>query len=173
MLVGMALFKMKILSGQRRSLFYLRLSIASYAIGLPFVLAAMVSLIQHNFDPAFLFRVGLQLNQFGSLFVAIGHVSLLLWLHKTKRLSPVLGLLAHVGRMALTNYLLQSLIATTFFYGYGFGQFGLWDRVHLYYIVFVIWAMQLTLSYFWLRRFSQGPVEWVWRRLTYGRYSRS
>lgn len=168
MLVGMALFKLDILSGARTPQFYLRLAFAAYAIGLPIVAAAMFSLIQRDFDAAFLFRAGLQINQFGSLFVAIGHASLLLWLHANGMLQNALGLLANVGRMALTNYLLQSLIATTFFYGYGFGQFGQWDRVQLCYLVFAIWTFQLALSAIWLTEYRYGPVEWLWRSLSYG-----
>lgn len=168
MLVGMALFKLGILSGGRTPRFYLRLTLIAYALGLPIVGMAMFSLLQRDFDPAFLFRVGLQVNQFGSLFVAIGHASLLMWFHTTGRLQTALGLLANVGRMALTNYLLQSLIATTIFYGYGLGQFGQWDRVHLAYLVFAIWTLQLAFSAIWLREFRYGPVEWLWRSLSYG-----
>lgn len=170
MLVGMALFKLDVLSGRRPPRFYLRLSMAAYAIGIPIVCLAMFGLLARDFDPAFLFRVGLQVNQFGSLFVAIGHACLLLWCYQTGRLASAFGLLADVGRMALTNYLAQSLIATTFFYGYGFAQFGQWDRVHLCAVVLAIWILQLTWSQIWLREFRFGPVEWLWRSLTYGRW---
>lgn len=168
MLVGMALLKMDVLSGGRTPRFYAGLAMAGYSIGLPIVCVAMLSLIERDFDPAFLFRAGLQVNQFGSLFVAIGHASLLLWFHTTRRLESYLWLLGNVGRMALSNYLLQSIFATTFFYGYGLAQFGQWDRVKLAYLVFAIWAMQLALSEIWLREFRYGPVEWLWRSLSYG-----
>ena len=73
------------------------------------------------------------------------------------------------GRMALTNYLIQSLICTTIFYGYGLGYFG---RVPLRYLplfVVVIYGVELAWSGWWLRRFEFGPAEWMWRSLTYGR----
>ncbi len=76
---------------------------------------------------------------------------------------------AHVGRMALSNYLLQSLIATTVFYGYGLGFYG--KITPLMGIVFVvcIYVLQIVFSQWWLRQFEFGPAEWVWRTLTYGK----
>jgi uncharacterized protein len=75
---------------------------------------------------------------------------------------------AAVGRTAFTNYLLQTVIATTIFYGHGLGLFGSVTRVEQYGIVLAIWAVQVPLSVLWLRSFRFGPVEWVWRTLTYG-----
>lgn len=166
MLVGMALFKLGILAGTRPPGFYLRAAMAAYLIGFPFVTFAMCGLLARDFDPAYLFSAGLEINQFGSLFVATGHACLLLWLQTSGRFGG--QALQAVGRMALTNYLMQSLIATTLFYGYGLAQFGLWDRVHLYGLVFAIWAFQLAVSRVWLRDFQFGPIEWLWRSLTYG-----
>lgn len=82
-----------------------------------------------------------------------------------RRLAP----LSCVGRMALTNYLAQSLICTTLFYGYGFG---LYDRIGIaagIVLTLAIYAMQIGWSIWWLRRFRFGPMEWLWRTLTYGR----
>lgn len=73
--------------------------------------------------------------------------------------------LAAVGRMALTNYLLQTVITTTLFVG--FAQFGLWQRYELYALVLAIWAFQMLLSPLWLQRYHFGPMEWLWRRLIY------
>lgn len=72
--------------------------------------------------------------------------------------------------MALTNYLAQSLIATTLFYGYGFG---LYDQVlptMMLLLVLIIFVVQIGLSHFWLARYRFGPVEWLWRSLTYGQW---
>ncbi len=80
-----------------------------------------------------------------------------------------LGPMAAAGRMTLTNYLMQTLIATTIFYGWGFG---LWNKVGpaagllLAFAIFFI--IQLPLSVWWLRRFQYGPIEWLWRFATYG-----
>ena len=78
--------------------------------------------------------------------------------------------LAAVGRMALTNYLMHSLIALFLFTGAGLSLVGLLDRWHLYGVVLVIWMFQLWFSPWWLSRHPQGPMEALWRRLTYGRH---
>ena len=74
-----------------------------------------------------------------------------------------------VGRMALTNYLLQSVISLLFFYGYGLGLMGRWAPRRSVALALAIFALQVVLSHLWLARFRFGPAEWVWRSLTYGR----
>ena len=69
--------------------------------------------------------------------------------------------------MALTNYLMQSLIASFIFYGWGLGYYGRLDRIEYMPIVLGVWAFQMFLSPIWLKRFRFGPMEWVWRSLTY------
>ena len=79
------------------------------------------------------------------------------------------GRLQAAGRMAFTNYLMTSLICTTFFYGYGLGQYGHWTRAPLYLVVLGVWIAILLWSKPWLARFAQGPFEWLWRSLARGR----
>lgn len=81
---------------------------------------------------------------------------------------PFLPPLAKVGRMALTNYLGQSLIATTLFYGYGFGLTGSVGKLGTIGIAVLIFAAQILFSVLWLRSFRHGPMEWLWRSFTYG-----
>ncbi len=71
--------------------------------------------------------------------------------------------------MALTNYLMQSIICTNLFYGHGLKLFADLDRSMLALIVLVIWVFQIAFSYLWLNYFRQGPFEWLWRSLTYGK----
>jgi uncharacterized protein len=71
--------------------------------------------------------------------------------------------------MAFTNYILQSVICTTIFYGHGFGLFGNVERVGQIGVVAAVWIAELALSYLWLQRFRFGPLEWLWRSLTYWR----
>jgi uncharacterized protein len=75
--------------------------------------------------------------------------------------------LANVGQMAFSNYLLQSIICTLFFYGYGFGYYNKLKFHQLYYVVGSVWLFQLIASSIWLRYFRFGPFEWLWRSLTY------
>lgn len=77
--------------------------------------------------------------------------------------------LAAVGRTALSNYLLQSIVCTTIFYSYGLGLFGKVPPSGGLAIALVLFALQIPLSVWWLRRFRFGPVEWLWRSLTYGK----
>jgi len=74
-----------------------------------------------------------------------------------------------VGRTALTNYLLQSVIGTLLFYSYGLGLFGQLGPALLLPLTFVIFALQVWASGWWVERFRFGPMEWLWRSLTYGR----
>jgi uncharacterized protein len=71
--------------------------------------------------------------------------------------------------MALTNYLMQSLIATTIFYSYGLGYFGKIGPRWLPLIVLAIYALELLWSTYWMKRFQFGPAEWLWRTVSYGR----
>jgi len=77
--------------------------------------------------------------------------------------------LASVGRMALTNYLMHSLICMLVFTGAGLGLVGSLGRAEIYGVVLAIWVFQLWFSPWWLKRYYYGPVEWLWRTLTYGR----
>lgn len=73
--------------------------------------------------------------------------------------------LASVGRMAFTNYLTHSVVCAIFFVG--FGYFGQLQRYELYYVVLAICSVQLVLSPLWLKYYKMGPLEWLWRYLTY------
>jgi uncharacterized protein len=86
-----------------------------------------------------------------------------------RRLLPF----SYVGRMALTNYLMQTVIATTLFYSYGFGLYGRFGPLADFFIGLIIYALQVPLSRWWLSMHRYGPMEWLWRRLTYGPTSTS
>src|SRR5262249_2912985 len=103
-------------------------------------------------------------NFWGGALVAGGWIGLVLLLSRVFTLAP----LGAVGRMALTNYLGQTLICTTLLHRHRLGVFGRVDRVGQLPIVVPIWAVRGTLSVWWLRIFALGPMEWVWRYLTYG-----
>ena len=87
-------------------------------------------------------------------------------LSRNDKARPFTQRLAAVGRMALTNYLVQSLICMFLFYGNGFGLFGRLDRSGQFAIVVSIWIVQWFFSSLWLKHFHFGPAEWLWRSLT-------
>ena len=110
------------------------------------------------------FASGLQM--LGNLPASIGYVSLvILMLYSASPLNKI-RVLAPFGRMALTNYLTQSLVASTFFFGYGFGNWGI-SRVDQMLFAVVLAALQIVFSHVWLARFRYGPMEWLWRAVTY------
>ena len=69
--------------------------------------------------------------------------------------------------MALTNYLMHTVVCVIIFYGYGFGQFGKMGAGKATLIAFAIFVIQIPLSALWLKYFAYGPTEWIWRQLTY------
>jgi uncharacterized protein len=103
-----------------------------------------------------------------SLLLCLAYFAALMWM--TSVAAPALGAwLAPAGRMALSNYLLQSLLFSTLFYGYGFGWSGEVGRAQQAGLVLVVFLLQLVASRWWLARFRHGPMEWLWRFGTYGR----
>ncbi|SES27931.1 DUF418 domain-containing protein [Salipaludibacillus aurantiacus] len=95
-------------------------------------------------------------------------MSILLLLQNKERLAKATTFLQPVDQMALTNYLIQTLLCTTIFYGYGLGLFGSIGPFEGILITLGIYSLQIIYSYFWMKRFQFGPMEWLWRRLTYG-----
>lgn len=102
----------------------------------------------------------------GNLPACLGYVSLvILMLHSNSVFSKI-KVLAPLGRMALTNYLTQSLVGAVYYFGWGFGNFGA-SRAHQMAYVACIIVLQIAFSHFWLARFRYGPMEWLWRAITY------
>ena len=169
MLLGMALFKWDVLTGRRSEIFYHRMIVVGLVFGLPIVAYGAF----RNFDAGWAFPysffIGSQYNYWGSLLVAGGWIGAVMLLCKGGRLPGLQARLAAVGRMAFTNYILHSVICTAIFYGHGLGLYGSVDRVGQAGIVLAIWAFQLWASPLWLARFHFGPLEWIWRTLTYGK----
>lgn len=109
------------------------------------------------------------MSVFGPVLAIAYMAGLVLLIHHKPSFSSLYAPFAAVGRMALTNYLAQSLIATTVFYGYGLGLVGDVGRLQTIGISFLIFAAQVAYSFIWLRFFRYGPMEWLWRRLSYGK----
>ncbi len=169
MLLGMGLMKLGVFSGKRSIRFYVVCIIVGYGVGLPVCGYGAGSLIEHNFDFVYRFKIGNHFNNIGSILVALAHVGTVMAVCKGGLFTSLTRRLAAVGRMALTNYLMQTLICTTIFYGYGMGLFGRVERFSLMGFVLGIWILQLLVSPLWLKHYRFGPAEWLWRSLTYWR----
>jgi uncharacterized protein len=103
----------------------------------------------------------------GIAALALGYAATLILAAQTPRGRIVLAPLAGVGRLALTVYLTQSLMFTTLFYGYGFGQAFRLGPGAVTIWALVIFAVQVVMCQWWSKRFRFGPMEWLWRSLTY------
>ena len=103
-------------------------------------------------------------RELGAPLQAMGYLALCYGFWPTLSRMRIAHWLTLVGRMALSNYLLQTLICTTLFYR--FGLYEQFDRLQLLAFVPLVWLANLAFSALWLRYFEQGPMEWLWRRLT-------
>lgn len=106
------------------------------------------------------------LMMLGNLPACLGYVGLVVLMLHSNTVFSKIRVLAPVGRMALTNYLTQTLVCTLYFYGYGLGHWGM-PRAQQFLFVAVVYAAQVVFSHWWLARFRYGPMEWLWRGFTY------
>jgi len=169
MLLGMALFKLGAFHAQWSRRQYLSLVGAGLLVGIPMIIFGVVQDFAKNWDFRYAFYLGGQYNYWGSYLVALGWTGLIMLWCRGSRASALKERIAAVGRMAFSNYILQTVICTTIFYGHGFGYFGSVPRTGQILIVFAIYAAQLVIAPLWLRHFQFGPLEWLWRSVTYGK----
>ncbi|MBV8515169.1 MAG: DUF418 domain-containing protein, partial [Acidobacteria bacterium] len=165
MLVGMALMKLGVLTGSYSTKFYVGMALVGFGVGLPSDILSVWWVLRYNFSLGAWYITGAE-YEFGR-FTAFGYIAVILLLVKSGVLRAVTDRLGSVGRMAFSNYILTSLICTTIFEGYGFGLFDKLQRNQLYYVVAAVWLIILVVSPIWLRHFRFGPLEWLWRSLTY------
>jgi uncharacterized protein len=166
MLLGMGLMKLGVLSAARSRRFYLAMMLLGYSAGLLINGYTAYRTMESKFEPISMWW-NFTTYDAGRLTMALGHIGLIVLIFQVGWLRWLTSRLAAIGQMALTNYLMQSLICTTIFYGYGFGLYGKLERYQLYFVVMGVWILQLLLSPIWLRYFRFGPMEWLWRSLTY------
>lgn len=177
MLIGMALQRARFFHAEWPRAVYAMLAALCIPIGWSVTVVGIVFNESHNWDVSLIWPFGGQFNYWGSLVAAIGYLSLgvlaaIMIASPATIFSDVLRLAAipvrSVGKLALTNYIADTLIGTTVFYGHGFGKFGSFSRVELLQFTVTVWLIQMTLSTIYLHFFKQGPLEWLWHRLVYG-----
>jgi uncharacterized protein len=169
MLIGMSLFQWGVFSALRSTRFYLLLATFGLGVGLPLTLLGVHLNRAHHWSPDYSLYYGRLINEWASLPVALAWTGLVMAASRHARASRMLEPFRNVGRMAFTGYLLETVLCTAFFYGHGFGMFGKVDRVGQQIVVLVVWSVLLVASAVWLRFFRMGPLEWLWRALTYNR----
>ncbi|WP_312386200.1 DUF418 domain-containing protein YeiB [Atlantibacter hermannii] len=164
MLIGAALMRSGWLKGQFSPGHYRRAGVMLVLAGMAINLPSIILQWHLNWDYrwcGFLLQAPRELS---APFQVLGYTALIYGFWPQLSRWKVTGAVACVGRMALSNYLLQTLICTTLFNR--FGLFMKFDRLQLLAFVPALWAINLLFSVWWLRHFRQGPVEWLWRQLT-------
>jgi uncharacterized protein len=167
MLIGMALYKWGMLTGGRSRKFYRKGFLYTFFPGLMIAGFGLFQNFERDWEFAYSMFIGSQFNYWGSLLMIFSYICLVMMFYKSAGMLPLKSRLAAVGRMALTNYLLQSIICVFIFYGIGLGLYGQVSRTMQLVIVLLIWSLQLIYSKSWLNHFFFGPFEWLWRSLTY------
>jgi uncharacterized protein len=175
MFLGIALYRWGFLSGQWSKQNYWKVLAIGYGVGLP--------LVSYSFYHGYLYHPNLEANlarmeavpiewtgliyPFQRILLVLAHASAVILLYKAQAAPRLFRCLIAVGQMAFTNYIVQSVLCTLFFFGYGLNYYAELQYYQIYYVVLAIWLLQLAYSPLWLRYFLFGPLEWLWRSLTY------
>lgn len=166
MLLGMALYKTRMLTGLADNKVYRRYVLLAVLVGVPLAVFGIYWNFQNSWQISSMF-FGSQFNYWGSVLISLGYLSAILLLLKNNIVPALTTRLAAVGRMAFSNYIMHTVLCGLIFYGHGLGLIGQVERAGQLLIVLGIWVLQLWLSPIWLRHFRFGPLEWLWRSLTY------
>ncbi len=165
--LGAALMKTGILGVERKAL---RARVAVLGITVGATLEGLGALVDASgAAPGVTAWAGALAHEFGSLVLAFGFGAAVVWSVHAGRCPRVASALACVGRTALTNYLGQSVLMNVTLYWFGFALYDKWSPWGYMALVCVLFAGQVAISAWWIRRFAIGPAEWAWRALTYGR----
>ena len=154
-LLGAVSWRMGLFDRSPRVTRWLRLA-AAFLIAAGLILTAALSAHRYG-GPA------------GTILLAVGYAALVVAIEATKADRRWLRWAEPLGRMAFTNYIMQSIILGFVFYGYGIGLFGRLDSASGLAIVLAVYIAQVILSRLWTDHFHYGPIEWLWRALMYGR----
>jgi uncharacterized protein len=168
MFLGMAFFKLGILQGEAKTKVYAWMTVIGLGGGLPLSYLFVMHDVHHHFNWFEITKSKLfDFYEIQRFIHSIGLFGLLMLIYKSGWFKWVFALMRPVGQMAFTNYLMQSLVCGFFFYGIGLGYFGYLETHQLYYVVAAVWIIEIIWSHIWLRYFRFGPLEWLWRSLTY------
>ncbi len=176
MLIGMASYRWGVMSGFCRTKFaanadaiYSKMVAIGFGLGLLIACLGLTLNFYHAWSSLYSAIGGRVLNHVATPLMVCGYVALLMKAsrHEWFKFSIMGQGLQAVGRMALSNYIMQSLIGLLVFTGVGFGLYAQLNRLELLGVVLLVWGFQLCVSSLWLSRFRYGPLEWLWRCLTY------
>ncbi|WP_184715510.1 DUF418 domain-containing protein [Caulobacter sp.] len=168
MMIGLGCFKTGVLTGEASARTYRRL--LAWGLASLVLLGGLIAWVFASQLSKLAVSVFMGVQSATAPLATLAYVSLMVFAARSSGIwKAIPRLLAPVGQMAFTNYIAQSLIMVTIFYGgRGLSLFGQVDRPGLAAITAAIWVLQILWSHAWMSRFSMGPLEWVWRRLYRG-----
>ena len=162
MLFGIFLYKLKIIQGNKGISFYKKISIYGFSIGLPLSIYSIYLLVSSGYDPSVLFISNI-FNTLSVIPMVLGYIGVLTILNLKLR-DSITERLRACGRLAFSNYIVQTIFGVFILGAFGLDTF---SRAQLMIFVFVVWLIQIAWSKPILDRFNYGPLEWLWRKLTY------
>ena len=162
MLFGIFLYKLKIIQGNKEISFYKKISIYGFSIGLPLSIYSIYLLVSSGYDPSVLFISNI-FNTLSVIPMVLGYIGVLTILNLKLR-DSITDRLRACGRLAFSNYIVQTIFGVFILGAFGLDTF---SRSQLIIFVFIVWVIQIAWSKPILDRFNYGPLEWLWRKLTY------
>ncbi|NJO24630.1 MAG: DUF418 domain-containing protein [Bacteroidia bacterium] len=167
MFIGLAFFKLGILQGEAKTKLYAWMTVIGLLAGLPLSYLYMSYELNYDFNNYELVKnLNFEFYEIQRLVHSFGIFGLIMLMYKSGWFKWLFTLMRPVGQMAFTNYLTQSILCGFFFIGLGIFRVTL-EYHQLFYVVAAVWLIQIIWSHIWLRYFRFGPMEWLWRSLTY------
>ena len=167
MLLGMILYRKGILSANKSISYYSKMILIGFGIGLIISLIGLNQSYDSGWSGAYVMSIGANYKLISGVFIAIGYIGFVMWCFKKGVFKKLQNRLQSAGRMAFTNYIGMSVICSLIFNGHGLALYGTFDRLQQFLVVVSIWVLILIVSPLVLRKYRYGPLEWLWRKLTY------
>ena len=167
MLLGMILYRKGILSANKSISYYSKMILIGFGIGLIISLIGLNQSYDSGWSGAYVMSIGANYKLISGVFIATGYIGFVMWCFKKGVFKKLQNRLQSAGRMAFTNYIGMSLICSLIFNGHGLALYGTFDRLQQFLVVVSIWVLILIVSPLVLRKYRYGPLEWLWRKLTY------
>ncbi len=167
MLLGMILYRKGVLSADKSISYYNKMILIGFGIGFIVSLIGLNQSYDSEWSGAYVMSIGANYKIVSGLFMAIGYIGFVIWCFKKGVFKKLQNRLQATGRMAFTNYIGMSIICTLIFNGHGLGLYGTLDRLQQFLIVGAIWVLILIVSPLVLKKYRFGPLELLWRKLTY------
>ena len=167
MITGIILYRLDWFRAIKGGAYYLRFGLVFLITGIVISASGLYLYYERLWEGAWCMTVGHQFTYIASFFMALSYIAILVFWSTVGRGRRLQNLLKKVGRMAFTNYIFSSVVCTFIFYGHGLGYFAQFDRVQQWGVVLFVWMLILLLSNWVMKRYKQGPLEFIWRKLTY------